>query len=60
MKYVAGVITARHTGFRDVVYRKASSVIIESERHVQIDGDYLGKGKVEILSGIQELKFFVP
>lgn len=60
LRYVAGVITARHTKFRDVVYKKASRVIVEPERHVQIDGDYLGKGKVEIVSGTEELRFFIP
>ncbi len=60
LRYVAGVITARHTVFRDVKYTKASSVIIEPERHVQIDGDYLGKGRVDIKAGYEGLKIFVP
>lgn len=60
LRYVAGVISARHVLFKDVIYRKASRVIIDAERHVQIDGDYLGKGKVEITSGFKELRIFMP
>ncbi|MCX7794775.1 MAG: diacylglycerol kinase family lipid kinase [Thermodesulfovibrionales bacterium] len=60
LKYVAGVITTRHIKFRDVIYQKASKIVIEPERHVQIDGDYFGKGKVEITSSFEELRLFIP
>lgn len=60
IKYVSGVLFQRHIRFKDVIYRKASRVIVHSNRHVQIDGDYFGKGPVEISSGNLELKIFLP
>ena len=43
LRYVFGVVTERHLGFRDVRYLKAESLAVEGIAHVQIDGDYLGK-----------------
>lgn len=60
LKYVAGVLTAIHVKFHDVIYKRVSRITIEPERHVQIDGDYLGKGRVDIKAGYERLKIFVP
>ncbi len=60
LKYVTGVLTARHVRFHDVIYKRVSRIMVEPERHVQIDGDYLGKGRVDISSGYERLKIFVP
>ncbi len=58
LRYVLGVLTGRHVRFKDVIYRKVKGVIVETERHIQIDGDYLGKGPVEISSGTEGLRIF--
>ncbi len=42
LRYVYGIVTGRHLGFKDVKYLKASSLQINGTAHVQIDGDYLG------------------
>lgn len=60
LKYVAGVLIARHVRFHDVIYKRVSRIITEPERHVQIDGDYLGKGRVDIKVGQDRLKIFIP
>lgn len=43
LRYLAGILTGKHTGFRDVLYRKVSSVEIEGDARIQVDGDYVGK-----------------
>jgi len=44
VRYVYGVITGRHLGFHDIIYKKYKEIEVTSEGtvHVQVDGDYLG------------------
>jgi diacylglycerol kinase (ATP) len=48
VRYVAGVLAKRHTGFRDVKYVKAESAEIYGQSHIQIDGDYVGMGDARL------------
>jgi len=41
-RYVMGILTKSHLGFRDVEYLMAQKIQIDGSAHVQIDGDYLG------------------
>ena len=41
-RYVVGVLTKSHLGFKDVEYLMAQKIQIDGSAHVQIDGDYLG------------------
>ncbi len=60
IRYITGVIAKRHVKFNDVIYKKASRVFIDGDGEIQIDGDYFGKGPVEISSGSRELMIFIP
>ncbi len=48
LKYVIGIILGNHLRFADVEYIKATHVRVEGDAHIQIDGDYFGKGNAEI------------
>ncbi|MGQ9570246.1 MAG: diacylglycerol/lipid kinase family protein [Thermodesulfovibrionales bacterium] len=48
LKYVIGIIAGRHLRFADVEYLKASRVRVKGDAHIQIDGDYFGKGNADI------------
>jgi len=56
LRYVLGVLTGRHLGFRDVIYRKAVSVKVEGTAHIQMDGDYLGKSPATVTVAPDALK----
>jgi diacylglycerol kinase (ATP) len=60
IRYITGVLMGRHIKFRDVLYRKSSKVVVPCSCHIQVDGDYFGKGPAEITEGTEELRFFVP
>jgi YegS/Rv2252/BmrU family lipid kinase len=57
LRYVLGIVTERHLGFKDITYMKATTVDVDGSAHVQIDGDYFGKApvKVEIVPDIVRL-----
>ena len=57
LRYVFGIVTERHLGFKDITYMKATTVDVDGSAHVQIDGDYFGKTpiKVEIVPDIVRL-----
>jgi len=48
VKYAAGMLTGTLVKFRDVDYVKCKSVRVGGIRHVQADGDYIGKSPVTI------------
>ena len=58
-RYVVGVATGSHLGFKDVEYLKAEKIQIDGNAHIQLDGDYFGKtpAKIEIAPDIVRLVF---
>lgn len=42
LRYVFGILMGRRAGFRDVTYTRASSIEINGNARIQIDGDYIG------------------
>ncbi len=48
LKYVFGIVTGSHLGYKDVTYLKATNVEIRGKAHIQIDGDYLGIAPAKI------------
>ena len=48
LRYSFGIMIGRHLRFDDVLYLRASSVMIEGNAHIQIDGDYLGRTPASI------------
>jgi diacylglycerol kinase (ATP) len=48
LRYSLGVLTGRHLAYKDVVYLKASRIEIRGTAHIQVDGDYLGRGPATI------------
>jgi diacylglycerol kinase (ATP) len=59
LRYVFGITTGRHLGFRDVRYLRAEHVEIKGDAHIQTDGDYLGKtpAKIEVVRDALKLIF---
>jgi YegS/Rv2252/BmrU family lipid kinase len=59
LRYVFGIVTGRHLKFKDVEYRKATTIEVKGNAHIQIDGDYFGKTpvKVEVVPDIVRLIF---
>lgn len=57
LRYVAGIVTKRHTTFRDVEYLKAESIEVKGRAHIQIDGDYMGMtpARVEVKKNVLRL-----
>ncbi len=47
-RYTLGIITGRHLRFKDIEYIKATSIEVDGNAHVHIDGDYFGKTPVRI------------
>ncbi len=43
LRYVYGIFTGRHLGFKDITYLKAEIVKVKGNAHIQLDGDYFGK-----------------
>ena len=58
-RYVVGVATGSHLGFKDVEYLKAEKIQLDGNAHIQLDGDYFGKtpAKIEIAPDIVRLVF---
>jgi YegS/Rv2252/BmrU family lipid kinase len=44
LRYLYGIISGSHTRYSDVRYLRCKELSIEGVDHIQIDGDYLGKG----------------
>jgi diacylglycerol kinase (ATP) len=59
LRYVAGITTGSHIGFRDVEYLKAEHVEIMGDARIQTDGDYLGKtpAKIDVVRDALKLIF---
>jgi diacylglycerol kinase (ATP) len=59
LRYAFGVITASHLKFRDVIYEKAKTILIDGKAHVQMDGDYfdMTPAKVEVASEMVKLVY---
>lgn len=43
IRYVYGILTGTHLGFRDIRYLRASEIEVRGSARVQIDGDYFGR-----------------
>jgi diacylglycerol kinase (ATP) len=58
-RYVVGVATGSHLGFKDVEYLKAEKIQIDGKAHIQLDGDYFGKtpAKIEVAPDLFRLVF---
>lgn len=50
LRYAVGVIRGTHLGQKDVLYLKASEVLITGNAHIQIDGDHFGTTPAAITS----------
>ncbi len=48
LRYVGGVLLGRHLRYKDLIYTSSDRVLIEGGPHIQIDGDYFGKGPAEV------------
>ncbi len=48
LKYAFGIITGRHTSFKDVTYLKCRSVQVRDRARIQADGDYVGETPASI------------
>lgn len=48
LRYVGGILTGRHLRYRDLIYTSSDTVLIKGSPHIQIDGDYFGKGPAEV------------
>ena len=42
LKYVYGIVTGNHLGFKGITYQQAGNIEVMGKAHVQIDGDYFG------------------
>jgi len=58
-RYVIGIATGSHLGFKDVEYLKAEKIQIDGNAYIQLDGDYFGKtpAKIEVAPDIVRLVF---
>jgi diacylglycerol kinase (ATP) len=59
LRYIFGITTGKHLGFKDVRYLSAEHVEIKGDAHIQTDGDYLGKtpAKIEVVRDALKLIF---
>ncbi len=48
LRYAFGIITGRHTSFKDVEYLKCQSVQVRDRARIQADGDYIGESPASI------------
>ncbi|MBI5212429.1 MAG: diacylglycerol kinase family lipid kinase, partial [Nitrospirae bacterium] len=60
IRYIAGIVTGKHLGLRDISYFKTSEIGIEGNAHIQIDGDYLGKLPAGISLAVDALRLVTP
>jgi YegS/Rv2252/BmrU family lipid kinase len=62
LRYIAGVVLKRHTGFSDVEYIKASRLKIESQRPVlvHVDGDIIGHTPMDFECLHKAIRIRVP
>ena len=56
LRYAMGVVTGRHTSFRDVSCLKCRSVQVQDTVRIQADGDYIGESPVLIETAKEKLK----
>lgn len=56
-RYVCGIVAGRHLNFKDIEYLKATSIEVNGNAHIQIDGDYFGvtPAKIEVVPNIVRL-----
>jgi diacylglycerol kinase (ATP) len=56
-RYAIGVITDSHLRFKDIIYEKAKTILIDGKAHIQIDGDYfdMTPAKVEVAPDMVKL-----
>jgi YegS/Rv2252/BmrU family lipid kinase len=56
-RYVCGIVAGRHLNFKDIEYLKATSIKVNGNAHIQIDGDYFGvtPAKIEVVPNIVRL-----
>ncbi len=59
-RYVFGIATGMHLKYRDIEYSAAQEIEIIGMPHIQIDGDYLGRGPAVIESAPDALSLVVP
>ncbi|MCE5312264.1 MAG: hypothetical protein LLF86_03840 [Nitrospiraceae bacterium] len=59
-RYVFGIASGRHLGFRDITCTKTAKLKITGTPYIQIDGDYLGRGPAVIETADDELSIVVP
>ncbi|MCX8027275.1 MAG: diacylglycerol kinase family protein [Thermodesulfovibrionales bacterium] len=59
LKYVYGIVSHRHLGFRDIEYGKADSISLDGDAPIQIDGDYIGNIPAKIRIGQKALRIVV-
>lgn len=59
-RYVFGIAAGIHLRYSDVEYTATQKIDIEGTPHIQIDGDYLGKGPAVIESVPDALSLVVP
>ena len=57
LRYTLGILTGRHTAFRDVTYLKCGRVDVLDTAHIQADGDYIGKSPVTIETSRETVLF---
>lgn len=60
IRYIAGIVTGKHLGFRDISCFKTAEIRIEGNAHIQIDGDYLGKLPASVSLAVDALKLVMP
>jgi diacylglycerol kinase (ATP) len=60
LRYAFGVITASHLKFRDVIYEKAKTILIDGKAHIQIDGDYFNMTPAKVEVAPEMVKLVCP
>ncbi len=56
LRYVFGILTGRHLNYRDILFREIEYIQVLDSPHIQIDGDYYGRGPVEIKTAPMALR----
>lgn len=62
LRYLYGIISGKHTNYSDVKYLRCKEINIEGKAHIQIDGDYLGKGNcfIKVIPNALKLIYTAP